>query len=216
MSARFRAALSYGSAVNSGSLGEDQDGWVTLARETLLDAVHLQVTRVEVRTPASEQSRRWIVVHRKRAVVIAAFTSEDKLLLIRQERIPIGRAIWEFPAGQVDDAAATADAALQEIALQELREETGYELRSTGEVIALGHFYSSPGFTDERAAFFLVRGVERSAAGNAPEASESILDCREVSAPELADMIRRNEIQDANTLSLCAMLVARGFLSLNT
>lgn len=201
--------------MNSGSSGADPDGWVTLARETLLDDAHLQVAIEEVRTPAGEQSRRWTVVHRKRAVVIGAFTDVGKLLLIRQERIPIRRAIWEVPAGQIDDPAATTDAALREAALRELQEETGYELGATGEIMQLGHFFSSPGFTDECAWFFLARGVQRSSQGPAPEKSESILDCREVSAVELADMIRCHEIQDANTLSLCAMLVARGFLSLN-
>ena len=32
-------------------------------------------------------------------------TPDGRLLLIRQERIPIRAAIWEFPAGQIDDPA---------------------------------------------------------------------------------------------------------------
>ena len=30
----------------------------------------------------------------------------DSLLLVRQERVPIRATIWEFPAGQIDDASS--------------------------------------------------------------------------------------------------------------
>jgi hypothetical protein len=38
------------------------------------------------------------------------------------------------------------------------------------------------------------------------------LDCRAFSAGELQRMIATNEFQDANTLGICARLLARGFL----
>jgi 8-oxo-dGTP pyrophosphatase MutT (NUDIX family) len=101
------------------------------------------------------------------------------------------------------------------VALRELQEETGLELAEDGELIALGHYFSSPGFTDERGYFFLARPVQASAAGRAYNASESILDCRSFSAQELNRMIRENEIRDANTLSICARLVACGYFSLD-
>ena len=30
-------------------------------------------------------------------------TRDGKIILIRQERIPIEQAIWEMPSGQIDD-----------------------------------------------------------------------------------------------------------------
>jgi len=45
--------------------------------------------------------------------------------------------------------------------------------------------------------------------------SESILDCRAFSIPEIRRMIAENEIRDANTLGMWARLSARGFLSVN-
>ena len=143
-------------------------------------------------------------------------TRDGKLILIRQERIPIRTAIWEMPAGQIDGTTEPDEAAIEAVALRELREETGFELASNGELLPLGYYFSSPGFTDERGYFFLARPVEQSAGGHAHNESESILDCRSFSADEISRMISKNEIRDANTLSLCARLAARGFLSLNS
>ena len=86
-------------------------------------------------------------------------------------------------------------------------------LAKDGELIALGDYFSSPGFTDEHGYFFLARPVEAMAEGHAHDESESILDCRTFSASEIGRMIANNEIRDANTLSICARLLARGLLS---
>jgi len=141
-------------------------------------------------------------------------TAGEKIILIRQERIPIRVAIWEVPAGQIDDAEAQDSGAIEAIALRELREETGCELAESGELVSLGDYFTSPGFTDERGYFFLARPVRPGAEGDTRDELESILECRAFSAQELLRMIDRNEIRDANTLSICARLIARGFLKL--
>ena len=188
------------------------DGWEIVSRETHFQNDHLSVVTEEIRTPARSVPRTWTVVHRKRAVVIAPMTSEGKIILIRQERIPIRLAIWEVPAGQIDEAKDRDSGAIGAIALRELREETGFELATGGELIPLGDYFTSPGFTDERGYFFLARPVQPCAEGPTRDESESILDCQAFSAHELSRMIETNEIRDANTLGICARLMARGIL----
>jgi ADP-ribose pyrophosphatase len=209
--------------VESKGGARSEDDWLIFSTETRFANAHLKVVDVEMRTPAHQAPRPWTIVHRKAAVVIAPMTREGKLILIRQERLPIRQAIWEMPAGQIDDdVAGGADPgqsrphpAIETVALRELREETGLELAEDGQLIPLGHYFTSPGFTDERGHFFLARPVQAGAAGHAHDASESILDCRSFSPHELSRMIRENEIRDANTLSICARLVACGYLSLD-
>ncbi|MBA3881850.1 MAG: NUDIX hydrolase [Chthoniobacterales bacterium] len=189
------------------------EGWETISRDIHFADGHLKVATEEVLSPECERSHRWTVVQRKRAVVIAPLTVDARLVLIRQERVPIRAAIWEVPAGQID---ASADAEIDEIAavaLRELREETGYQLATGGELLPLGDFFSSPGFTDERGFCFLARHVELSGDGHNHQESESILDCRTFTGAELKAMILRNDIRDANTLSICAKLLARGMLA---
>jgi ADP-ribose pyrophosphatase len=187
--------------------------WETISSERHFANAHLEVVTDHVRTPSRNQPRTWTIVHRKAAVVVAPMTRDGKVVLIRQERIPIRQAIWEMPSGQIDNHNADQEQ-IKQVALRELREEAGYKLTENGELVPLGHFFSSPGFTDERGYFFLARPVQRCKEGAARDEGESILDCREFTVEEIRRMIAENEIRDANTLSICARLSVLGLLSL--
>jgi 8-oxo-dGTP pyrophosphatase MutT (NUDIX family) len=185
-----------------------QDTWETVSSDRHFANAHLEVVTDHVRTPSRSLPRTWTIVHRKAAVIIAPMTRDGKIVLIRQERIPIRAAIWEMPSGQIDGPVRET---AEQVALRELREEAGYELANDGELIALGHYFTSPGFTDERGHFFLARPVEP-CPNYVRDESESILDCREFSVEQIRRMIAENEIRDANTLSIWARLWARGLL----
>ena len=185
-----------------------QDSWETVSSEPHFANAHLQVVTDHVRTPSRSQPRTWTIVHRKEAVIIAPMTLDGRIVLIRQERIPIRAAIWEMPSGQID---GPVQETAEQVALRELREEAGYELARDGQLIALGYYFTSPGFTDERGHFFLARPVE-SSPNYVRDESESILDCRAFTVREIRRMIAENEICDANTLSLWARLSARDLL----
>ena len=187
--------------------------WQTLSERSICETPHLRVIQYELRTPSRPDGRCWTVVHRKPAVVVAPLTKDGELVLIRQERVPIRSAIWEVPAGQIDEEQEASPAIAREVALREMREETGFELAPGGALVPLGHFFSSPGFTDERGYFFLAQPVQPSTTGHAHDDSESILGCESFTPNEVREMIARNEIRDANTLSICARLIADGFLS---
>ena len=189
----------------------DGEGWETISSERHFANPHIEVATYQMRTPSRSQPRAWTIVHRKAAVIIAPMTRDGRIVLIRQERIPVRTAIWEMPSGQIDpgDSGET----IEQVALRELREEGGYQLAKDGKLIALGDYFSSPGLTDERGYFFLARPVEP-IANYVRDETESILDCRAFSVPEIRRMIVENEIRDANTLGFCARLAAHGFLSL--
>ena len=188
-------------------------GWEVVSSRSCFKDKNVEVVQEAIRSPAKVEPRSWTIVRRKRAVVVAAMTTEEKLIMIRQERLPIRAAIWEVPAGQIDGESETDDDQIAAVGLRELREETGFELAEGGELIPLGDYFTSPGFTDEQGFFFLARPVRECASGHAPDESESILDCRAFSPEELRGMIANNEIRDANTLAICARLVSRGLLS---
>ena len=193
-----------------------ENGWEIISSRSCFKDRNVEIVEEEVRSPAKREPRTWTVALRKRAVVVAAMTANGKLVLIRQERVPVRAAIWEVPAGQVDDDSDPGTDGIAAVALKELREETGYELAEGGELVALGDYFTSPGFTDEHGYFFLARPVRESAEGPSREEGESILDCRGFSPRELRDMIANNEIRDANTLALCAQLLARGVFSFDS
>jgi len=186
--------------------------WEIISSERHFANAHLEVATERVRTPSRSEPRAWTIVHRKAAVIIAPMTREGKILLIHQERIPIREAIWEMPSGQIDNHNAD-QGEIKKVALRELREEAGYELVQDGELIPIGHYFSSPGFTDERGYFFLARPVQRCKEPPDRDETESILDCREFTVEQIRRMIAQNEIRDANTLGLWARLLAGGLLA---
>lgn len=198
--------------VKRSNLVRDTDGWETVSSDLHFANAHLEVVIDQVRTPLHSKPRPWTIAHRKAAVVIAPMTCEGKFLLIKEERVPIRAAIWSMPAGQIDDKIEPNEKEIEAVALRELNEETGYELAPGSEMIPLGHFFTSPGFSDEHCYFFLARFVQP-AALHKREAGEGIIECRAFTARELSRMIASNEIRDSNTLSICARIAARGFFS---
>ena len=187
---------------------QDDDGWRTHADETLFANPYLEVHRPTVTSPTRAEPFTWTVTHRKAAVVVVPVTADGRLLLVRQERVPIRATIWEFPAGQIDDHAEAG--AIRATGLRELREESGHELAAGGEVVPLGHFFPSCGFTDEHSHLLLARPVVPGAYGLAPDESEAITECRAFTREEFRGMIASGEIRDANTLAAFARLVAMG------
>jgi 8-oxo-dGTP pyrophosphatase MutT (NUDIX family) len=206
--------------VKQSKIVQDGHAWQTISSEHHFANAHVEVVTDDVQTPMRSRPRPWTIVHRKAAVVIAPMTQDGKIVLICQERIPIREAIWEMPSGQIDAVAGIADPGstsetIEQVALRELREETGYELGQGGELIPLGHYFSSPGFTDERGYFFLARPVVP-CPNYVRDESESILDCRPFTISKIRRMIADNEIRDGNTLGICARLAARDFISLES
>ena len=185
---------------------QDEPGWQTHGDEILFANPHLEIHRPTVTSPTRTERFSWTVCHRKSAVVIVPVTTEGKLLLVRQERVPIRATIWEFPAGQIDDLEEPD--AIRATGLRELREEAGYDIAPGGEVQNLGHFFPSCGFTDEHSHLLLVRPVVPHLHGQKLDAHEAITECRAFSVEELRAMIASGEVRDANTLAAFARLVA--------
>jgi ADP-ribose pyrophosphatase len=75
-----------------------------------------------------------------------------EVVLVRQYRHPVGRALWELPAGLVD----VAGELLPEVAVRELAEEA--EL-SCGRLDLLLDLHPSPGCSDEHIRIFLARDL---------------------------------------------------------
>ena len=189
---------------------QSTEGWNVITGETLFANPYVEVHRATVTSPTRPEPFTWTVVHRKAAVVVVPMTTEGRFILVRQERVPIRATIWEFPAGQIDDTAEPD--AIRVTGLRELTEEAGYELAPGGDVISLGHFFPSCGFTDEHSHLLLARPVVPAVSGAKPDAAESITECRAFSAAEFRAMIASGEIRDANTLSAFARMVAMGLL----
>lgn len=102
-------------------------------------------------------------------VVIVAKTPDDRVLLVEQERIPVGGPVIEMPAGLAGDV--TADEALATAAARELEEETGWR---AGRLERLTHGPVSAGMSSEVLTFFRAHDLQRVGEGGGDE-GESIV-----------------------------------------
>ena len=180
--------------------------WNLLSSETFCDFPWLRVTREHVATPSRPEGVHWMVAHRPVAAVVAPRTPEGKYLLIRQERIPVRRETWEFPAGQVEGD--VSEQSIIQTAHRELGEEAG--VRCPGGLVSLGLFYSSVGFTDECCHLFLAPDVVAAEDLVDHDEHEAIHEVRAFSPDELIAAIGEGIIMDANTMAVFARLHARG------
>ncbi|MBI1350671.1 MAG: NUDIX domain-containing protein [Actinomycetales bacterium] len=120
------------------------------ARASRFPGAIWEVVSDEVAFP-SATVRRDVVLH-PGAVVVIALDDDERVLLIRQYRHPVGRYLFEPPAGLLDVAGEPP----WQTARRELAEEAGYE---AAEWWVLLDTYLSPGGTSEAIRIYLARGL---------------------------------------------------------
>jgi ADP-ribose pyrophosphatase len=119
-----------------------------------VERVRNKVFRVvtdQVRMPDGEVVARDYVLHIG-AVAIVALDDDDRILLVRQYRHPVGQPLWEVPAGLIDEAGEP----LADAAARELAEEADLTASSWA---LLADAHTSPGYSNERIRIFLARGI---------------------------------------------------------
>ncbi len=93
-------------------------------------------------------------------VLVVAVTEAGELVLVEQERPPVGGPVIELPAGLAGDE--DAGEGLAAAAARELTEETGFVAES---LEPLGDAAPSPGLVSEIYTFFRARGLRRLTSG---------------------------------------------------
>ncbi len=137
----------------SAAFEDAAESWPVVSTHDQLSGWLLTVRTDKVRMPDNHYAERSVVTH-PGAVAVLALDDDQRVLMIRQYRHPVGRLLWEIPAGLRD---ADGESPLQ-TAQRELLEETGYR---ASEWHTLVDYFTSPGFTTERLRIFLARGLEQ-------------------------------------------------------
>jgi len=147
-----------------------------------------RVTLDDAVDPGGFEIKRFIVQHRGSAVMMPV-DENNRILLVRQYRLPARRYLWELPAGSIDEG----ETALQ-TARRELVEETGYRAKRWQK---LAEFFPSPGFLAEEMTIYLATGLT---AGEATPMEDERIEVRWFTAKQVDDMLRAGKILDAKTI----------------
>ena len=159
------------------------------SRQTLLERGRVfGVELVVYRDGAGHPHQREVVRH-PGAVTVVPVLDDGRLVMIRNWRVAVGQWLDEFCAGKLEAGEDPAAAAARE-----LEEETGH---SAGEIRALGTFFTSPGFADERMHVFEARGL-RPVPSRLEHGEQIEVVMR--TPEELEAMISRGELVDGKSL----------------
>jgi len=169
----------------------------TVADETLYVGKIFALRADEVLMPGGRTARREIVEHYG-AVAIAAIDDDANIVLVYQYRHPLGRRLWELPAGllDIDGEAPHLTAA------RELEEEAGVTADEWGVLLDL---VSTPGFSDEGVRVYLATGLSDVDRPIAHDEEADLIVARYPLA-EAVQMVFRGEI--VNALAVAGILAA--------
>ena len=121
-----------------------------LSTRRVYDGKVLSLDLDEVEEPGGVTATREVVRHRG-SVAALPVTAEGRILLVRQYRYAVDEALWELPAGRLDEGERPEDGIQRE-----LREEIGQRAESLEKI---GFFYTTPGFCDESMHLFRATGL---------------------------------------------------------
>lgn len=129
----------------------DPHDYRVLASETVFDGHVISLRRDTVAMPGGGDSVREVVAH-PGAVAVVALDDDGRVVLIRQYRHPVGRYLWELPAGLRDaDGEPPLETAKRELAEEVQLAAERWSLLTTT--------YSTPGFCDEMVLVYLAEGL---------------------------------------------------------
>ena len=124
-------------------------------------------------------------------VTVVPVTDDNQIIMLRCYRYAVDDWCWELPAGGLGDKPGLSP---QEVAREELAEETGADCRS---MEMAGWFYAMNGTSDARCTFYIAKGAQVNGATNleATEQSEVHL----VPIAQAMQMARDGRISDGDS-----------------
>jgi ADP-ribose pyrophosphatase len=138
----------------TGEPADTPESWPVEGSEVRFKGHVIQVRTDRVRMPngdRTEIAERDLVIH-PGSVGVIGLDDQERVLLIRQYRHPVGYLLWEPPAGLRDVEGEPP----WRTAARELAEEAGYRAREWHTLVDV---LTSPGMTNERVRIFLARGL---------------------------------------------------------
>ena len=131
------------------------------------------------------------------AVAVLALDAQQRLLFVRQWRVPANRALLELPAGTLD----VHDGVVEDpdiAARRELEEETGHRASTWRR---LASFWTAPGFASELMHLYVATDLRAADADGRlqPDVDEH-LELRRIGIDEALAMIEDGSIADAKSI----------------
>jgi 8-oxo-dGTP pyrophosphatase MutT (NUDIX family) len=169
----------------------------TVNSETLYVGKIFALRVDEVRMPQGNIAKREVIEHYG-AVAVLAIDEDHNIVMVYQYRHPIGRRLWELPAGLLDLGGEPPHIT----AARELREEAGLVATEWRVLVDL---VSTPGFSDESVRVYLATGITDVGRPDAHD-EEADLQVKWFPLEEARRMVLQGEI--VNCIAIAGILAA--------
>jgi len=151
----------------------------------------------DVRMPHGNVAKREVIEHYG-AVAVLAMDDDNNIVMVYQYRHPVGRRLWELPAGLLDLGGEPPHIS----AARELKEEAGLEATEWRVLVDL---VTAPGFSDESVRVYLATGITDVGRPEAHD-EEADLEVKWVSLEDARRMVLDGEI--VNSIAIAGILAA--------
>jgi 8-oxo-dGDP phosphatase len=169
----------------------------TIGSETIYVGSIFALRVDDVRMPGGNIAKRE-VVENFGAVAVLAIDEENNIALVYQYRQPLGRRLWELPAGLLD----LGGEAPQVAAARELAEEAGLAAKAWRVLVDLD---TAPGFSDESVRIYRATVLSEADRPDAHD-EEADLQVKWVPLVEAVRMVFDGEI--VNSIAVAGILAA--------
>ena len=112
--------------------------------------INLRIDTVTL--PNGKEAKREIVEH-PGAVAVVPLLPDGRIIMVRQYRHAVGKALLEIPAGKLDRGEIP-----EQCAARELEEETGY---ACNQLRSLTSVWTTPGFSDEIIHIYAAENLQK-------------------------------------------------------
>ena len=159
--------------------------WKILSSEYLFDDLWFKVRKDICESPSGKIINPYYVYEFPEWATAFALTEDNKVIVVKQYRHPIGEVIVELPGGCVD----STDKDFQTAIARELLEETGYIFTSYE---SLGRISANPSTNTNWMHMFLAKGGKKVAEQKLDHNEEIIVEL--ITIEELKKLVRENKI----------------------
>ncbi|KKQ68216.1 MAG: NUDIX hydrolase [Candidatus Peregrinibacteria bacterium GW2011_GWF2_38_29] len=140
----------------------------------------------------------YFVVEKFDYAMIAAFTKENRLIMVQQYRHPVGKIGIELPAGGLTHKKES----IKLCAKREMLEETGYSIKNLKKI---GEFHAASGLLNNKMHLFIGHNAIKTHAQNLDE-NEQITPLL-FSKQDVLKLLKQGKIKDASTALTLSIII---------
>jgi len=165
--------------------------WKTISSKSLLDHQRLKVVEDTVELPDGRLSDyvRHAPSHTESVAIIAVNTKGEVLVQLEYSHPP-AKVMWQLPGGSME-----AGETVEEAALRELAEESGYAAK---QIVRLGYFYVHNRLSDKRQYIVLCQDLFKK---KLQEDADEFIETYWLTMEEVKQKITTNEFDNVNLLA---------------